>query len=139
MPTPRFYHEDRRLARHTAPEVKRELIGLALDYHSYNPAALQGQTLPTVSSSAFPGLGDVLTVDQPAAQEMLVKIFGSSLVTPTDPPPDANGVPTAPPPVTTATTPPAPATAAGSASAAAATTPTTTPPPSFNPTPCTPA
>lgn len=118
-----------------------ELIGLALDYHSYNPAALQGQTLPTVASSAFPGLGDVLTVDEPAAQEMLVNVFGSSLVTPTDPPPDANGVPTAPPTVTATTTPPASSTPARSASgaAAAAATPTTTPPPSFNPTPCTPA
>jgi LCP family protein required for cell wall assembly len=112
-----------------------ELIGLALDYHSYNPADLQGETLPTVSSSAFPGLGDVLTVDQPAAQQMLVSIFGSSLVAPTSPPPNVNGVPTAPPPVTPTTSP-----ASGSSSApAAATTTTTTPPPSFNPTPCTPS
>ena len=70
-----------------------ELIGLALDYHSYNPAGLVGQTLPTVASNAFGGLGDVLTVDQPAAQQMLVNIFGSSLVTPTNPPPDVVGLP----------------------------------------------
>jgi LCP family protein required for cell wall assembly len=114
-----------------------ELIGLALDYHSYNPADLQGQTLPTEASSAFPGLGDVLTVDQPAAQQMLVSIFGSSLVTPTSPPPDVDGVPTAPPPVTTTT---APASSGSSAAPpATATTTTTTPPPSFNPTPCTPS
>ncbi len=70
-----------------------ELIGLALTYHSFNPANLQAQTLPTVASSAFGGLGDVLTIDQPAAQQLLVNVFGSSLVTPTNPPPDVNGVP----------------------------------------------
>jgi LCP family protein required for cell wall assembly len=113
-----------------------ELIGLALTYHSFNPAQLQGETLPTVSSSAFPGLGDVLTVDQPAAQQMLVNVFGSSLQTPTNPPPDVNGVPTLPPTVTPTTTAPSTATVAGSA---ATTTPTTTPPPSFDPVNCSPA
>jgi LCP family protein required for cell wall assembly len=112
-----------------------QLIGLALTYHSFNPTALQGQTLPTVSSSAFSGLGDVLTVDQPAAQQMLQSIFGSSLVTPTNPPPDANGYPQPPPQITptTATTAPAHSTPAAS------TTPTTAPPPSFNPTTCSPS
>ena len=92
-----------------------ELVGLALDYHSFNPGALQTQTLPTVATNDFGDLGDVLTVDQPAAQQTLVNIFGSSLIAPTNPPPDANGVPQAPPPVApaTATTPscrrPAPA------------------------------
>jgi LCP family protein required for cell wall assembly len=114
-----------------------ELIGLALDYHSYNPGALQGQTLPTVPSSAFSGLGDVLTVDQPAAQQMLVNTFGSSLTTPTNPPPDINGNPQPPPPVSTTTTPPA---SSGNGAASPATsTPTTAPPPPFNPVPCTPA
>jgi len=113
-----------------------ELIGLALTYHSFNPDNLQTQTLPTVASDAFDGLGDVLTVDQPAAQEMLVNIFGSSLTTPTNPPPDANGYPQPPPPVTTTTVAPAsPSTPAP----AATTTPTTTAPPSFDPTPCSPS
>jgi LCP family protein required for cell wall assembly len=112
-----------------------QLIGLALTYHSFDPAALAGQTLPTVSSSAFSGLGDVLTVDQPAAQQLLQSIFGSSLVTPTNPPPNVNGYPEPPPQVapTTATTAPAHSTPAAS------TTPTTTPPPSFNPTTCSPS
>ena len=70
-----------------------QLIGLALDYRSFDPADLEGQTLPTEAANDFGDLGDVLTVDQPAAQQMLVNIFGSSLVTPTNPPPDANGVP----------------------------------------------
>jgi LCP family protein required for cell wall assembly len=111
-----------------------EFIGLALTYHSFDPTALQGQTLPTVSSNAFSGLGDVLTIDQPAAQQMLESIFGSSLVTPTNPPPDANGYPHPPPAVTPTTTPAAPA----GSTPAASTTPTTAPPPSFNPTTCSP-
>ncbi|HVT41592.1 MAG TPA: LCP family protein [Acidimicrobiales bacterium] len=125
-----------------------QLIGLALDYRSFDPTALQGQTLPTEPANGFGDLGDVLTVQQPEAQEMLVNTFGSSLTTPTDPPPDARGDPNPPPPVTTTTTPP-PTTAvshgssSGSSSKAAAssatTTPTTTPPPSFNPTNCAPS
>ena len=43
-----------------------ELIGLALDYHSFDPANLQAQTLPTEAANDFGDLGDVLTVQQPA-------------------------------------------------------------------------
>ena len=116
-----------------------ELIGLALTYHSFDPTNLGGHTLPTVPANGFGSLGDVLVVDQPAAQQLLVNIFGSSLVTPTNPPPDASGNPNPPPDVTTTTVPPAgsgtPTTAAG----AATTTPTTAPPPSYNPINCSPA
>ncbi len=115
------------------------LIGLALTYRSFDPSQLQAQTMPTVSSSAFSSLGDVLTVDQPATQQMLVNIFGSGLQTPSNPPPDVNGVPHPPPditPTTTTTTPPTTSHAGGAA--AATTTPTTTPPPSFNPVTCSP-
>ena len=106
-----------------------ELIGLAEAYHSFDGNELVSQTLPTVDSSAFSDLGDVLAVDQPAAQQLLVNIFGSSLQTPTNPPPGPNGYPQAPPTVTPTT--PAPG--------APTVTPTTTPPPSFDPTPCTPS
>ena len=122
-----------------------ELVGLALDYHSFNPGALQAQTLPTVATNGFGDLGDVLTVDQPAAQQTLVNIFGSSLTAPTNPPPGANGLPQAPPlvtPTTTATTPSGSASSSKSGSAGgapASTTTTTTVPPSFNPVPCTPS
>lgn len=123
-----------------------ELIGLALTYRSFDPAQLAGQTMPTVSSGAFGGLGDVLTVNQPATQQMLVNIFGSSLRTPTNPPPDVNGVPQQPPVVTPTTVTPSTSTAAsgshGSAAAstsAPTTTPTTPPPPSFDPTTCSPS
>ena len=114
-----------------------ELIGLALAYHDYNPNNLQTQTLPTDAANDFDGgsLGDVLTVDQPAAQQLLVSIFGSSLTTPTNPPPDANGDPNPPPTITPTTAPPS----TSSPSAPATTTPTTTPPPSFNPTICSPS
>jgi len=112
-----------------------ELIGLALDYHSYNPAGLVAQTLPTVAANGFGNLGDVLTVDQPAAQQMLVNIFGSSLVTPTNPPPDASGNPNPPPPVTPTTV----AEASSGTAAPASTAPAPTAPPSFDPVPCSPA
>ena len=114
-----------------------ELISLAVTYRSFDPAQLAGQTMPTVSSSAFPSLGDVLTVNQPATQQMLVNIFGSSLQAPTNPPPDVNGVPHQPPTITPTTTPPSTAPSGGAP--AATTTPTTTPPPSFNPTTCSPS
>jgi LCP family protein required for cell wall assembly len=107
-----------------------ELIGLAETYHSFDGSELAAQTLPTEDSNAFPDLGDVLAVDQPTAQEMLVNIFGSSLIAPTNPPPNVDGVATAPPVVT-------PTTAASGPTAT--TTPTTTPVPSFDPTPCTPS
>jgi LCP family protein required for cell wall assembly len=117
-----------------------ELIDLALTYHSYDPANLQGETLPTEAANGFGDLGDVLTVQQPQAQQMLVNIFGSSLVTPTNPPPNANGVPVAPPTVTPTTAPPATASGSGSsAGAPGTTTSTSTPPPSFDPTNCSPS
>jgi len=117
-----------------------ELVGLALTYHSFDPTALQGETLPTVSANGFGSLGDVLTVDQPAAQQMLVSIFGSSLVAPTSPPPDASGNPNPPPTITPTTQAAAsPATTPAAASAPAAAAPTTVPPPSFDPTACSPA
>jgi LCP family protein required for cell wall assembly len=112
-----------------------ELIGLALDYHSFDPTALAGQTLPVLPVNGFDGLGDVLVVDQPGAQEMLVNIFGNSLQTPTNPPPDASGNPNPPPAVTTTTAPP-PATGHAGGGTPAPTTTTTTPPPSYNPNIC---
>ncbi len=117
-----------------------ELIGLALTYHSFDPTSLQGETLPTEAANDFGDLGDVLTVQQPEAQQMLVNVFGSSLVTPTNPPPDASGVPQPPPTITPTTVAQATSGATssgGTASGAAAST--TTAPPSFNPTNCSPS
>ncbi|HEX4126347.1 MAG TPA: LCP family protein [Acidimicrobiales bacterium] len=119
-----------------------ELIGLALDYHSFDPSNLNALTLPTEAANDFGDLGDVLTVQQPESQEMLVNLFGSDLQTPTNPPPDAAGEPNPPPPVTTTTlAPAAPTTSSGSSggSSSGATTTTAPAPPSFNPTPCVPS
>jgi LCP family protein required for cell wall assembly len=114
-----------------------QLIGLALDYRSFDPADLQAQTLPTVATNDFGDLGDVLTIDQPAAQQLLVNTFGSDLVTPTNPPPDANGYPEPPPAVTATTVPPTTTPSKTTASTAPSTTTTTAP--VFNPTPCSPS
>ncbi len=117
-----------------------QLIGLALTYHSFDPTNLQGQTLPTEAANGFGDLGDVLTVQQPEAQQMLVNIFGS-LPAPTNPPPDAEGNPNPPPVITPTTVPPASSgtPASGSGSGSAPTTTTTVPPPSFDPTTCSPS
>ena len=120
-----------------------ELIGLALNYRSFDPSNLAAQTLPTEAANGFGNLGDVLTVQQPEAQQMLVNTFGSDLTTPSNPPPDAAGYPNPPPPIPPTTVPPATPTTASSGSKSGsgsiATTTTTVPPPSFNPTPCTPS
>jgi LCP family protein required for cell wall assembly len=108
-----------------------QLIGLAETYHSFNPGALVAQTLPTVPSTDFGDLGDVLAVDEPAAQQALVNMFGSDLLTPTAPAPNENGVSEAPPTITPTT--------AAAGTHATTVTPTTTPPPSYNPTPCSPS
>ena len=55
-----------------------DLIGLAEDFHSINPNSIQTQTLPTISDGYVSPWGDVLFVDQPAAQQMLVSLFGTS-------------------------------------------------------------
>ncbi len=116
-----------------------ELIGLALDYRSFDPTSLNAQTLPTEAANGFGDLGDVLTVQQPEAQQLLVNVFGSDLESPTDPPPDAAGEPNPPPTITPTTVPPASQTSAPKGSSSVATTTTTAPPPSFNPTPCSPS
>ena len=67
-----------------------ELIGLAERFHGINPNSVQTWTLPTIAADNA-DLGDVLYVDQPAAQQMLVDIFGNTLATPADPPPNEAG------------------------------------------------
>jgi LCP family protein required for cell wall assembly len=113
-----------------------ELLGLALRYHSIDPNSLVTQTLPTTSVGYVSPWGDVLFVDQPAAQQMITAIFGSQLTAPRTPPPNPSLQTPQPPAVTTTTTSP-PASKQASSSGAVP-TPTTTPPPSFDPTPCAP-
>lgn len=110
-----------------------ELIGLALRFHGISPSSIHYYTMPTIAATA-PGVGDVLFVNQPAAQEMLVNVFGSQLQSPTNPPPNT-ALQTPMPPVVTTTT----AAPSGSSSSSVATTATTVPVDqnsSFNPTPC---
>ena len=85
-----------------------ELLGLALKFHSFNPSTMAAYTLPTYSAVSS-SLGDVLFVQQPTAQQILVKIFGQvgslgGLMRPTSPPPNSSFVPTPPPAVATPTT-----------------------------------
>jgi len=94
-----------------------ELIGLAAGFHSFSSSALVTQTLPTISDGYVSPWGDVLFVDQPAAQQMLVDTFGSQLTAPISPPPDANLVPT-PPPVVSPSPPSSPSATPGSTAAA---------------------
>lgn len=62
-----------------------ELIGLAVKFHSINPAAIQTITMPDIPGT-YQG-NDVEFVQEPEAQQALVKMFGSELLTPTNPPP----------------------------------------------------
>jgi len=121
-----------------------ELLSLATSFHSFSPDALVSTTLPTTSIGYVSPWGDILFVNQPAAQQLLVDRFGRQLMTAITPPPNTN-LESVPPPVVT----PTPATPAPAATAsaeapvptpptAAPTTTTTAPPPSFDPTACPP-
>ena len=99
-----------------------ELIGLAVKFHGMNPAAMLTYTLPTTPGTS--SLGDVLYVAEPAAQQMLVSIFGSDLIAPTNPPPNAAGQTPMPPVVTTTTS--TPTTTSPKHKATTPTAPTTT-------------
>jgi LCP family protein required for cell wall assembly len=115
-----------------------ELIGLAVRFHSLNANSIATYTMPTVAG-VNPIVGDVLYVDQPAAQQLLVNVFGSQLMSPTNPPPNASGA-TPPPPVVTTTTTTVAHTTTGKHHHGPTTT-TTNPTiavPSFDPVPCAP-
>jgi LCP family protein required for cell wall assembly len=108
-----------------------DMVGLAEEFHSITPKTIQTYTLPTTTAGAVTPWGDVLFVNQPADQELLVKIFGNELMHPTTPPPNTTLQPETPPAVsaTTSTTTSAPSTTT-------AASPTKTP--TFDPTPCSP-
>ena len=87
-----------------------ELIGLALKFRGFNPDTMAAYTLP-VTEGVSASLGDILFVDQPAAQQMLVHIFGQvgtvgGLTEPTNPPPNS-AFETPPPPAVANPKPPA--------------------------------
>jgi LCP family protein required for cell wall assembly len=114
-----------------------ELLGLAVRFHGINANAIQTYTLPTLAADNA-SLGDVLFVDQPATQQMLVQIFGSELTAPRDPPPN-EALQTPPPPVVTTTTSTTSTTLKSSKKKTEPTTTTTNPTlaqPNFDPRPC---
>src|SRR5664280_330472 len=80
----------------------KELVGLALHFHSFNPAAMRTYTLPT--SPAVIGGADVLITQEPQAAQLIVNIFGSEVIPPTNPPPNAAGATPMPPHIVPATT-----------------------------------
>jgi LCP family protein required for cell wall assembly len=115
-----------------------ELVGLALKFRHFNPKTLAAYTLPTYGVNGT-SLGDVLFVDQPAAQQLLVKVFGQvgtlgGLAEPTNPPPTQYYTTPEPPAVATPTVPHHPAHAHVTTTAPLHTEPEYT----FNPTACTP-
>ena len=116
-----------------------DLLDLVYHFHSLNPATLSTQTLPTTSVGYVSPWGDVLFVDQPSAQQMLVSIFGSQLTTPATPPPNTSLESVPPPTITPTTQPPQPSTTQGSSGGTPSPAPTTTTLPPFDPTPCPPA
>ena len=107
-----------------------DALDLAWHYKSMDPGALATQTLPTAGASASPW-GDVLFVAQPAAQELLVSMFATQLMSPTTPPPNSALSTPMPPSVTTTTAPPVPSSGAAGGSPI-----TTTTQPAFDPSPC---
>lgn len=114
-----------------------ELIGLAVRFHSINSNAIPTWTLPTVAVNNT-ALGDVLYVEQPQAQQMLVNIFGSGLKTPSDPPPNTSNEEQQPPTVTPAAATTKATTSSGKSSSTTTTTNPTLAVPSYDPVPCTP-
>jgi LCP family protein required for cell wall assembly len=111
------------------------VLGLVEAFHSFNPDALNGQTLPTTSVGYVSPWGDVLFVDQPAAQQMLVSIFGTELTSPKSPPPNTSLESTPPPAIAPTATAPA---AASGATTTAPAQPAPTSQPSFDPAACSP-
>ncbi|MDE3082086.1 MAG: LCP family protein [Acidobacteriota bacterium] len=112
-----------------------QMIGLALTFRHFNPANMRTYTLATTGATV--NGADLLFVQQPAAQQMLVDIFGPQLVAPTSPPPNEAFQTPAPPVITSTTVSHATTTSARSATTPATSTtlPTTTTPP-FDPVPC---
>jgi LCP family protein required for cell wall assembly len=109
------------------------LIDLAREFHSFSSASLATATMPTYSqdSETFAGLGDVLFVQEPDAQQTITQFLGQAPETATTPPPDPDGNPT-----TVPTTVPAAGTTAPGETTTPASSTTTTTVPNFDPTPC---
>jgi LCP family protein required for cell wall assembly len=116
-----------------------EIIGLALKFHGMSSSAIQTHTLPTIPGNL--GSADVLFIQQPAAQQLFVQVFGKELVAPTNPPPINSAGDTPMPPViavTTTTHPPTPTAKGRTTTTTSPVTTTTVNPYPYNPVPCNP-
>ena len=117
------------------------LVALDVKFHKFNSSAMASYTLPVAGTSNV-NLGSVLIVKQPEAQALLLRIFGDSLLTPTNPPPNSLFVSTPPPVVTTTTTTSTIPAKHKKHSVSTSTTTTTIDPtqivPYFDPVPCSP-
>jgi LCP family protein required for cell wall assembly len=112
-----------------------DLVALAVKFHGINPAAMLTYTMPT-TSGVDPAVGDVLFVEQPQAQQLLVNIFGSQLLKPTNPPPNTLLQTPMPPVVTAAKVVPVAKT--GAKKHVTTTTNPSQAVPNFDPVPCSP-
>ena len=117
------------------------LVALAVKFHKFNSSAMASYPLPVAGTSDV-NLGSILIVKQPEAQALLLRIFGDSLLTPTNPPPNSLFVSTPPPVVTTSTTTTTAPSKHKKLSSSTSTTTTTIDPsqvtPYFDPVPCSP-
>jgi hypothetical protein len=99
------------------------------------------QTFTMPETPAVVGGADVEVVEEPQAEQLMVSIFGNTLLRPTNPPPNASGVPQMPPVITPTTTTTLHSTTTTTKHHHTTTTTTTNPTlavPSFDPVPCTP-
>ena len=132
--------------------TESQLEGLAWHFRHFNAADLKPYTVPDYPYQ-LTGFGDVLTVEQPQTQQMLVSIFGTSLlpVSVENSPPNENLVPNPPPYVPVGSVQPADTTTTTTTKTTGTTTPTTVPvtkvtvpqetqvyQENFNPVPCAP-
>jgi hypothetical protein len=100
-------------------------------------SAIQTYTLPTIPGNL--GAAAVLFIQEPAAQQLFVQVFGKGLVAPTNPPPVNSAGDTPMPPVIVVTTTTRPPTSTVKGHTTTTTTPVTTTtvnPYPYNPVPC---
>jgi len=108
------------------------LISLAREFHAFASQSLATATMPTYSaySSEFSGLGAVLYVQQPQAEQVITQFLGAPPETALTPPPGPDGV------VPTTTTPSTLPTGGSTPGTSAPAETTTTIETDFDPTPC---
>lgn len=68
--------------------TSNETLQLAYDFKSFSSSSMKSYTLPVVSDGYVSPYGDVLSEQEPEAQQLLVKIFGAELMKVKDPPPN---------------------------------------------------